>query len=90
AWDSIGQALGRAGVEIDQEDRNRGIYIVRFTGAAAQEKQGMFSKLKFWGDDAQQLQLSLTGVGDKTEIVALNRDGQWETSAATVQFLTRL
>lgn len=90
AWDSIGQALGRAGVEVDQEDRNRGTYLVRITGAAAQKKQGVFSKLKFWGDDAYQLQLSLTGVGDKTEIVALNRDGQWETSEAAVQFLTRL
>ncbi len=90
AWSVVGQALSRTGAEVDQEDRNRGIFIVRIPGGPAKKKQGVFSKLKFWGDDAHQLQLSLTGVGDKTEIVALNRDGQWETSDSSVQFLTRL
>ncbi len=90
AWGVVGQALSRTGVEVDQEDRNRGLYIVRIPAGPAKKKQGVFSKLKFWGDDAGQLQLSLTGVGDKTEIVALNRDGQWETSDSAVQFLTRL
>jgi len=89
AWGSVGVALGRTGAEVDREDRNRGLYVVRLAGVAP-KKQGVFSKLKFWGDDAYQLQLSLTGVGDNTEIVALNRDGQWDTSEVTVQFLTRL
>lgn len=90
AWGSVSRALVRTGANVEQEDRNRGLFIVRTGSGPAKKKQGVFSKLKFWGDDAEQLQLSLTGVGDKTEIVALNRDGQWETSESAVQFLTRL
>ena len=51
----------------------------------------MLSKLKFWGGgDGQELQVSLTGVGAKTEVVVLDRDGRWETGEAATALLTKL
>jgi len=48
-----------------------------------EEDEGLLSKLKFWGDDEDEegtvYQLSLTGVGDKTEIIVMNEKGEWET-----------
>lgn len=90
AWDSTAAALGKAGITVDQEDRGRGVYVIRVPESEQNKKSGVFSKLKFWGGDAGQLQLSLTGVGDKTEVVVLNKDGQWETGDVAGQLLDRL
>jgi uncharacterized lipoprotein len=49
------------------------------------------SKLKFWGDDDEhQLQLNLTGVGDKTEVTVLDKEGRWETGSISKRILDRL
>jgi uncharacterized lipoprotein len=90
AWESTAAALQRAGIKVDQQDRGRGVYLVQIPESEQQEKKGAFSKLKFWGDDATQLQLSLTGVGEKTELVVLNKDGQWETGDIASSLLGRL
>ncbi len=90
AWKSTASALNRAGIEVEQEDRDRGLYFVRLSNAGAKQKKGVWSKLKFWGGDNTQFQLSLTGVGDKTEVVVLNRDGKWETGDLAAELLSRL
>jgi uncharacterized lipoprotein len=92
AWDSTASALTRAGIEVEQQDRARGLYLVRLpkSEAGGEQKTGVWSKLKFWGGEADQYQLSLTGVGEKTEVVVLNREGKWETSDAAGQLLSRL
>jgi len=90
AWDSTGAALSRAGIEVEQEDRGRGVYMIRVPQSAEAKKEGVFSKLKFWGGGAEQLQLTLTGVGPKTELVVLNREGQWETGDIAGQLLGRI
>ena len=92
AWESTGLALGRAGVVVDQADMARGVYYIRLeTGAGKGDKKGVWSKLKFWGGKGSEVhQLSLTGVGDKTEVVVLDEDGKWETSDAAGQLLSRL
>jgi uncharacterized lipoprotein len=47
--------------------------------------------LKFWDRKGNEIhQLSLTGVGDKTEVVVLDKDGKWETSDEAGQLLSRL
>lgn len=90
AWDSTGAALERAGFEVEQKDRTRGVYLIRMAQGQQEKKKGVFSKLKFWGGDSAQVQLSLTGVGEKTELVVLNKDGQWETGEVAGKLLTRL
>jgi outer membrane protein assembly factor BamC len=91
AWKTTGTALSRAGVEVEQVDEARGVYYIRVpTGGRDEEGSGVWSKLKFWGKDQGQFQLSLTGVGDKTEVVVLDREGKWETSEMAGELLTRL
>ena len=81
AWAQTGVALERAGFAVDQADKAGGIYYLRVpVSAGATKPHGLLSKLKFWGkDEDNRLQLSLTGVGTKTEAVLLDPDGRWET-----------
>lgn len=90
AWTSTASALSSVGIQVEQEDRDRGLYFIRVPDATAGEEKGMLSKLKFWDGDSDQFQLSLTGVGDKTEVVLLNREGKWETGDVAGQLLSRL
>lgn len=92
AWKSTGRALEQVGVQIKDSDKGRGIYIVKVDSPAGGESEpGMFSKLKFWDrGGARELQVSLTGVGAKTEVVVLDRDGRWETGAGASTLLQKL
>ncbi|MGQ0659143.1 MAG: outer membrane protein assembly factor BamC [Chromatiales bacterium] len=89
AWTITGEALPRAGLTVEGEDKARGIYRVRY-GQGAAEKKGILSKLAFWKGGDAEYQLSLTGVGKKTEIVVLDEDGKWDDSEAAGQILSVL
>ena len=89
AWKSTGAALEQAGVQIKDSDKGRGVYIVKVAGPGGDS--GGLSRLKFWNrDGAKELQVSLTGVGAKTEVVVLDRDGRWETGEAAASLLQKL
>ena len=95
AWESLGSALDKAGFELEDKDRDRGVYFVRYSGgkgeSAKKKERGFFSRLAFWrGNDTPRYQLSLTGVGDKTEIVVLDQKGNWDSSAEAKEILNRL
>ncbi len=95
AWTSLGSALNKAGLEIEEEDRARGVYYVRYSGAeggsADKKEQGLLSRLAFWkDDDLPHYQLSLTGVGHKTEVVILDKKGNWDTSAEAGKILKQI
>ena len=90
AWKNTGLALQHSGLQIVAGDQARGYYLV--TGAALQrrEKKGFFSRLAFWkGDrDAEtSWQLSLTGVGNRTELIVVNEDDEWEATDAAARIL---
>jgi outer membrane protein assembly factor BamC len=92
AWRSTGVALQKAGYDVDQSDKERGIYYIRVPANEGDvTKRGVLSKLKFWGDeDEHELQLNLTGVGEKTEVVVLDKEGRWETGDVSKRILDRL
>ena len=92
AWRPVGAALEKAGFTIDQSDKSRGIYFVRVPAAEGEAtKRGLLNKMKFWGgDEEHELQLNLTAVGDKTEVVVLDREGRWETGEIARKVLERL
>jgi outer membrane protein assembly factor BamC len=83
AWREAKMVVERAGYLIEASDQEKGLYDFRyFMPEGEEEEKGLLSKLKFWGDDEDEgklYQLSLTGVGDKTEIIVMNKDGEWET-----------
>lgn len=83
AWRDTETVILRAGYVIQDKDQEKGTYnFLYIKPVEAREEEGLLSKLKFWGDDDDEgtpYQLSLTGVGDKTEAIVMNEDGEWET-----------
>jgi outer membrane protein assembly factor BamC len=92
AWHLTGRALAKAGFTVADEDRDRGVYFVDFTGApgAAPEQAGFLSSLAFWRGDDTEHEVQLTGIGEKTEVVVLDDDGNWESGPVADEILTRL
>ncbi len=92
AWKTTGRALEKAGVDVKDSDKGRGVYLVEMAReAVSDEETGVWNKLKFWDrEKGEEFQLSLTGVGDKTEVVVLDKDGRWETGDQAGLLLTML
>lgn len=90
AWGTTESALAEAGITVDEANKSRGVFSIKMPVTGQAKKEGMFSKLKFWGDKKNTYQLSLTGVGAKTELVLLDQDGKWETGDEGVALLRRI
>ncbi|MCP4042627.1 MAG: outer membrane protein assembly factor BamC, partial [Gammaproteobacteria bacterium] len=79
AWRRTGLALDRVGFTVEDRDRSRGLYFVRYVDPLQDEKQdeGILSSLKFWGDDEKkkpiEYLISLIGDADSTQVVILNK-----------------
>lgn len=65
AWREVGMALGAAKVEIEDRDRSRGVYFVRYPPKP--EKRSLTSRLKFWAEDAEAQQVMLVVVSQAGE-----------------------
>ena len=94
AWRHTEQALLMSGLAISSKDMDQGLYNITYQ--AEQESSGWTSKLKklkFWGKDKSKgvpYQVALTGVGNKTELVLLNANGDWEDSAVAEAILSMI
>ena len=100
AWQRTSLALDRAGFTVEDRDRSRGLFFVRYVdqGADAQsEKSGWLSRLKFWGnddgaeqgDDAYLIRL-IEEAPAMTRVVVLDQDGEREENSAAHRILTVL
>jgi outer membrane protein assembly factor BamC len=94
AWRRTGLALDRVGFTVEDRDRSRGLYYVRYVDtdkADAGSDSGFFGSLKFWGDDEKSDQneylVSLVGKQSTTQIVILDTDGQREHSETADRIL---
>lgn len=90
AWELTEQAILRAGMFIESNDQSKGLYNVLYYDQQPEE-ESLLSKLKFWGDDEEEgklYQISLTGVGDKTELVVLDDKGDWVAKEDASKILT--
>ena len=93
AWRNIEDAINKSGMYIDKKDREKGIYTVHYYADTDEEKKGFLTKLKFWksdDEDGTEYHLSLTGVGDKTEVVVLDDEDEWSTSRDASRILSML
>lgn len=95
AWRDTEMLVKRAGYLIEASDQAKGTYDVRyFKLEGEEEEKGILSKLKFWGGDDEDegtlYQLSLTGVGAKTEVIVMNEKGEWETGEDAMDILDTL
>jgi len=99
AWRRVGIALDRTGFTVDDRDRSRGIYYVRYNDPLAdtKKKEGLLSKLAFWQDDDETgtkgtsyLVRLVTGDGAGTRVVVLDEAGQPERSDTAYRILSLL
>lgn len=56
-WRRVGLALDRIGFVIEDKDRSKGLFYVRYADVdiddSPKKKKGLFETLKFWGDDEE-------------------------------------
>jgi outer membrane protein assembly factor BamC len=98
AWRRVGIALDRTSFTVDDRDRSRGIYYVRYNDPLAdtKKKEGLLSKLAFWQDDetgtkgTSYLVRLVTGDGAGTRVVVLDEAGQPERSDTAYRILSLL
>ena len=92
AWPRTDKALQRGGFFVEGKDEAKGLYrISYFKAAEEKEKKGWLAKMKFWSKDepeGQLFQISLTGVGRKTEMIVMNEDGEWDSGEDARRILT--
>ena len=96
AWRDTEALLKNAGYSIARTDPAAGVYhFLYFRPAGQTPKKGLLARLKFWGEDEAAdagipYQLSLTGVGDKTELIVMDGAGEWLASAEAGAILETL
>lgn len=97
AWRIVGLALDRVGFTVEDRNRNKGLYYVRYSDPLAdieKNDKGILSKLIFWGSDEKpsedQYQVNLAGDESSTQIVVLDRHGKRDKSRTSRRILTLL
>ncbi len=99
AWRRVGLALDRVGFTVEDRDRSKGLYFVRYIDPNADvkttEDKGWLSKLKFWGgsskiESKEQYRILVEGGAGGAEVQVLNKDGTREKSDTANRILTLL
>ncbi len=88
-WPRIGQSLVDLGVKVDGQDRNMGVYYVRYSDPDARKKAGL---LKRWFRRAEldRHQVVIASEGDKSLVTILDRNGKLDKSSASRNLLSVL
>ena len=90
AWKNTGLALRNSGLQIVGGDADKGFYLVTGDAPQSREKKGFFSRLAFWKGDGNadaSWQINLTGVGNRTELIVVNEDDEWEATDDAARIL---
>lgn len=97
AWRRVGLALDRGGFTVEDRDRVKGVYFVRYLDpdfeAKVKDKEGLFTKIL--GRDkaiqAPQYRVQLTSAGDAgTQVRVFDSEGKQERSTTGDRILTLL
>jgi outer membrane protein assembly factor BamC len=91
AWRRVGLALDRVGFTVEDRDRNKGIYFVRYVDADGKDSnEGFLSKIFSFEKDkeAKRYRIMVAADKDVTHVTVQNNDGGAETSAASEKILT--
>jgi outer membrane protein assembly factor BamC len=100
AWRRVGVALDRVGFTVEDRDRAKGLYYVRYADPdATREKKkssGMFSSISTWFDQdkstvtAEQYQIQVSNGAAVTRVIVLSKAGVAENSQTTQRILSLL
>jgi outer membrane protein assembly factor BamC len=95
AWRRVGLALDRVGFTVEDRDRQKGLYFVRYADPAnAKDERGFFARI-FSSDSsaklkAEQYRVQVTQTGTETQVNVLNKDGAAEASQTASRILALL
>jgi outer membrane protein assembly factor BamC len=96
AWRRVGLALDRGGFTVEDRDRAKGLYFVRYVDPQMEQKQrdnqGLFSRL-FGRDvkiDAQQFRVLVVADGQRSVVTVEDRDGKPEAGATSDKILAQI
>ena len=96
AWRRVGLALDRVGFTVEDRDRQKGVYFVRYADPQAElagkKGEGLLARLAFWRDDkpkvkAAQYRVSVTPAADSSSVRVLDSSGAAENSATASRIL---
>lgn len=97
AWRRVGLALDRVGFTVEDRDRSKGIYYVRYADPEADtnRSKGFLSRLAFWRSNdskpkPEQYRILIQGAEAGTQVDVLNKDGQPEKSPTATRILSLL
>ncbi len=101
AWRRVGLALDRVGFTVEDRNRQKGLYFVRYADPEKEmakvdgEKPGLLSKLAFWKSDstkvtAEQYRVLVTPGGEQSQVQVLGKDGGVERSQTARRILSLL
>ena len=98
AWRRIGLALDRVGFTVEDRDRSKGLYFVRYVDPDADNKgaqKGLFSKLNPFGksekkNSTEQFRIRVKDADAISQVSVLNKDGGEEKSDTASRILALL
>ncbi len=97
AWRRVGLALDRTGFTVEDRDRSKGLYFVRYVDPEADVKskksEGLLSKLAFWRakedvvTGGSEYRIRVQGEGDASTVSVLTREGGEDPSETARKIL---
>jgi outer membrane protein assembly factor BamC len=99
AWRRVGLALDRVGFTVEDRDRSKGLYFVRYVDPDADNKtaqpKGFFSKLNPFGKSdkkpgSEQFRIRVKDADSVSQVSVLNKDGSEEKSDTANRILSLL
>jgi outer membrane protein assembly factor BamC len=100
AWRRVGLALDRVGFTVEDRDRSKGIYYVRYVDPSkdggANSSGGFLSKLAFWRSNsnepnkAEQYRVLVQQGGEASQVKVLTKDGEPDSGSTSKRILSLL
>ena len=101
AWRRVGLALDRVSFTVEDRDRQKGLYFVRYADPESEMKEkdkGLIGRLFSWGSDSKvkpeqyrvQVSQETSGVNSGSQVEVLNKDGSAERSKTAQRILALL
>ena len=100
AWRRVGLALDRSGFTVEDRDRSKGVFFVRYIdpdvdlSKQTQGKASFWDKLAFWRSPPKSVQpqyrIQVTDAGSTSQVVVQDAQGATETSSTGRKILSLL